>query len=244
MRITFIFLVILFATQAIAIEVDGVAVNGDVQAMPVSDIRSAIAKYDSGHARKLSEVTVVDKDHLHAYLDPRDLGWVTVTRTDYHQPDGSIRHGWDDSHVGLPEYSPALRLIQRAQAVYVFANTNPKYPHRDDKRMRLLDAKAREELRSLLDDREDWWQGLYTLGVEDKPATDIGLVFRDGDDELVLFFLDDSMVSGNLNGQFLNGLLNDGPSKRFKAWAAKYAQLELALPAETPPAWTRMPRAH
>jgi hypothetical protein len=136
---------------------------------------------------------------------------------------------------GLPEYTAALKFMQSAQEIYVFPNTNPRNPHRDDQYMRLLDAKARATLLDTIDTKEDWWPGFYELGVEDKPATDVGFIFKTGRDELVLFFMDDSIASGTFNGQFFKGLLNEGPSRKLKEWAARYAQSELAVPAETPP---------
>ncbi|HEV7164174.1 MAG TPA: hypothetical protein VGO35_02145 [Gammaproteobacteria bacterium] len=131
-----------------------------------------------------------------------------------------------------------LNFINTAQQIYVFANTNPRYPHRDDKHMRPLDAKARDALVAAIGSQEDWWQGLYDMGVEDAPATDVGFVFKTGKDELALFFLEDSLASGDLIGESFKGLLNEGASKKLKAWSAKYAPAELAVPRVVPPAST------
>lgn len=162
------------------------------------------------------------------------LGWVLPAQGDAPEP-ASTQPAPSALVEGLPEYSAALKFMQSAQEIYVFPNTNPNYPHRDDRHMRLLDAKARAALKGTLDTKEDWWQGLYVLGGDDKPPTDVGFVFKTGKDELVLFFTDDLIASGTLNGEFFKGLLNEGPSQKLKEWAARYAQAELAVPAETPP---------
>ncbi|HEY1774157.1 MAG TPA: hypothetical protein VGH91_13295 [Gammaproteobacteria bacterium] len=233
----YLFLVFLaFATPATAgasTDVDGVEVSGNVQAMPLPDIQSAIAE-TRHHIHKLSALEVIDRDVIHAYLGPRDLGWVGVTRTTYHEPDGSTSQGWSVAGLGLPNASGALDCIKDAQQVYVFPNTNPKQPHRDDKHMRLLDPEARAALVGVIGAKEDWWQGLYELGIPDKPDTDVGFVFKTGECELVLFFMDNATVVGTLNGESLKGLLNSSASRKLDKWTGDHALVEMSVPSETP----------
>jgi hypothetical protein len=144
----------------------------------------------------------------------------------------------DATVEGLPGYSPALECIKSAQQVYVFPNTNPRNPSRDDKHMRLLDAEARAALIGVLGAKEDWWQGLWSLGVEDRPPTDVGFVLKNGDDELVLFFMDDTFVSGSFNGRPMRGLLSSDSSRKLTAWATRYALTEMEVPSTAPPAPT------
>lgn len=229
MRKYLILIFILVATSAIAggpIDVDGVAVDGDVDAMPVSDIRAAITEYDHIHAKKLTALTVASKDVLHAYLDPRDLGWVTVERADIHEPDGSIRHGWSIHGQGLPEFKQALQCINAAQQVYIFRVETPDNPHRDDAHMRLLDGEARTQLIGTLGSDDAWENALDSLRSPPSPP-DVGFVFKHGNDELVLFPYGWLKVAGTFDGEHLGGLLATGIPEKLKAWKAEYARPEL-----------------
>ena len=232
MRLSFLFVCMFLAVRAIAgepMQVDGVAVSGDASAMPIADIRDAIAAYNKEHAKKLSALRVESKDEIHAYLEPRDLGYVTVRRTDFTQPDKSVRHGWDIYGQGLPEYSEALGCIRAAQQVYVFPVPTPLEPHRDGRRMRLLGAEARGRLIDLLGNKDHWFVGLNDLMYPDKEPQNVGFLFVNGKDMLVLFIVHGDVLAGSFDGEHVDGTLESKlkMEQALDAWKVKYAQPEL-----------------
>jgi hypothetical protein len=127
------------------------------------------------------------------------------------------------------DYSPdVLRFIRSAEAVYVFPVTSPLKPQRDDRHMRLLGPEARHGIVQLLGNYENWWHGLYTIGIPENQPTNIGLLFRSGKDKLVLFFNSDT-VQGKFREIELGGLLEKKPKEEFETWKRHYAQPELAF---------------
>jgi hypothetical protein len=121
---------------------------------------------------------------------------------------------------------PVLDLIRTADQVYVFPVTNPHKGHRHDKRLRLLDAEARGKIVHLLGDRQNWWHGGWGLLTSTEPRKDIGLLFRQQRNELVLFF-DGTLVDGTFNGQFTSGLFDDKQAKKLEQWKCRFARTEL-----------------
>ena len=214
--------------------VDGVPVDGYVDSVSVAGIRDAIAAFKASDSRDPASLTVISKDEMHGYIPQRDLGWITVKRSIFVEPDHSQHLGWDAYGQGLPQFAEALRCIKAAQVVYVFPVTTPLKPHRDDKHMRLLDVQARSQLADLLGSKEDWLVGFNDLMYPNKEPTNVGFVFRNGKDELVLFFEHSDVVVGTFNGEYLSGTLNDlggSPNeklaKELEEWKDRFAQPEL-----------------
>src|ERR1700737_1490511 len=54
------------------------------------------------------------------------------------------------------ESGDVLHFMQKAEAVYVFPVTNPSEPRRNDKHLRLLGTKARQQLRLVLAEPRNW----------------------------------------------------------------------------------------
>ena len=107
--------------------------------------------------------------------------------------------------------------------------------------MRLLDDSSRKQLVGLLGSKADWFVGFNDLMYPDNEPTNVGFIFRNGNDELVLFFVHSDVVVGTFNGEHLGGTLNDlgGPqseklAKEFEEWKSRYAQPEIATPEKSP----------
>jgi hypothetical protein len=140
----------------------------------------------------------------------------------------AIRVAYAAEPKGIDDSPDVLRFIRSAEAVYVFPVTSPLRPPRDDSHMRLLSPEARRGIVQILGNYESWWHGLYTIGISENQPTNIGLLFRSGKDELVLFFNSDT-VNGKFRAVELGGLLEDGPKEQFEAWKHHYAQAELVF---------------
>ena len=125
---------------------------------------------------------------------------------------------------------PILALIKTSDEVYVFPVTTPLKPHRDNTRLRLLGAEAKQKIARLLGDRQNWWQGNWGHVLVDDGSTDIGLLFRHQKDELVLFFYG-GLVHGTFNGEETAGLygFNEKREKRLEEWKHRYAHPELSV---------------
>jgi hypothetical protein len=168
------------------------------------------------------------------------MGWIAIHR---------LRRG-DPAHLNEPVWTTWRRAIQDApevcqfmrdaDQVYVFpvilpVEHNQKRgmligsPHRDNTRMRQLDAEARRQLVPMLGSERDWFHGHDdTLWVGDIP-TNVGFVFRRGADELVLYFTLGWKAECTMpNGENLAGSLEEKPSKKLDEWKKRYAQPELA----------------
>jgi hypothetical protein len=127
--------------------------------------------------------------------------------------------------TGVEDTPEALRLIRSADQVYVFPYPAGAEPRRDDKRLRPVAREARRRLAALLGQRSHWYSGFYNLAVV--PDSGFGLLFRDGADELVLFFIH-GIAHGTINGRSTSGVLEDPASAQFEKWQKTYAQPELA----------------
>jgi hypothetical protein len=223
-------------TAAGGMQVDGVRVSGRVHDVTADDIREAITTGISPPP-KASEVVVVSSTEMRVYLTPRDLGWVLVTHQMTSLPESPsnrivTRKRWEAIGKGVDD-PDVMKAIRRAEEAWVFPVATPDRPHRDDRHVRLLDAGARRRVANLLTNPKSWWQGGYTLIHPGAEPPNIGLVFRGGGDEVVLFFETgfDSYtgyVKGTLNGQHISALLNKEPSKQMQEWRRLYAQPELA----------------
>jgi hypothetical protein len=120
-----------------------------------------------------------------------------------------------------------LTFMGNAESVYVFAVRSPTAPKRDDKHMRPLGKDPRDKLRSILGNPGSWYHGMLAIAEPVDQPTNIGLLFRKGRDELVLFFSSDT-VEGTFRGKRLvTGMLEDGAKAHFEAWKSLYAQHEL-----------------
>lgn len=213
--------------------IDGVLVSGLIDDVSVADALQAITAFKGIGLQSLAAATVINRDEIHGYVQNRDLGWFTAKRTTFVWPDRSEHQGWDAYGQGLPGFSAALHCIRDAQQVYIFPVTTPADPHRDDKHLRLLKNPARSQLVNLLGPRQNWLVGFNDLMYPDKEPKSVGFVFRNGKDELILFFVHSDVVVGTFNGEHLSGTLNDlipRNSKLAQAWGRwkdQYAQPEL-----------------
>lgn len=209
-------------------QVDSVPVTGQTQAVSETDIRDVIATVTPDFGKPI-RLEVVSSREIHAYVQPPDLGWITVKRVEFHEPDGSIRPGWEDYLQGIGDNPDVLRLINSANDIYVFPVTTPLAPHRDDKDLRLLSGEARRKLVRLLGEKSNWYIGGWDLLFDNNQPTDVGFVFRNGRDELVLFCSPGEIIEGTLNGERIKGMLNEGPGKRLEMWKKEFAKIELAI---------------
>ena len=191
MRIFLIGIFLLASVQAIASEgatVEGVRVYGHVQAVSKSDIHDAIKAFKYAMSETPASLDIVSHDEMHGYLRLHDLGWFTVERTVFVEPDGSKHPGWDAYGQGIRDFPQALRCIRTAHEVYIFPVATPLKPHRDNKHMRLVTGYARSILIDMLGYKSDWLSGLDDRIFFGKAPKSIGVIFRNGKDELVLFF--------------------------------------------------------
>jgi len=222
MRAVLAVLVASFVSGCTSMQLDGILVFGRLQDVSPRDIRDAVATLSQ---HKVSQVAVVSHDEIHLYFKPMELGWLPVRRARFATPptDPNESAWYPD---GLNVFAPAvLRAIRTADEVYVFPVLNPLKPTRDNKHLRLLDQEASREIIRLLGPEKNWWHGAYHLAVPEPLPTDVGLLFRGGTNELVLFFMD-YLVEGTLGGQNTSGLNEE--SQKLEIWKHRYAARELA----------------
>jgi hypothetical protein len=207
-----------------ATRVDGVPVYGKIHDVPVGEIRQAI---DAATDRtkipptKPRAMTVISRNEMRAYQPERDLGWKPVRG----EPDGRNHLVWTLWVPGVEDTPEALRLIKSSAEVYVFPSPAGAEPRRDDKHMRPLGREPRRQLAALLGQRSHWYSGFYSLAIVPDPG--VGLIFRDGSQELVLFFIH-GIADGTINGRTTSGLLENPVAAQFEKWQKTYAQPELA----------------
>ena len=97
-------------------------------------------------------------------------------------------------------------------------------PHWDAAHFRPVENEARREIVGLLGDEKKWFHG-FNDGVTTEPGpSNIGLMFRNGKKELILFFTSIA-VGGTLNGQRFDGTLEREDT--IEDWKKRYAQPEL-----------------
>jgi hypothetical protein len=125
--------------------------------------------------------------------------------------------------------------MQTADELYVFPVLTPLKPQRDDKHLRRLDDNARRRLVRLLTDHRSWYQGGYTMIIGEPEPRNIGVLFRRGRSELVLFFSGSftssaGLIEGAFNGQHVSNMLEDDAGKKMEEWSHRFA-----LPERPPP---------
>lgn len=212
------------AVAAGVLRIDGVPAYGRIRDVPLTEIRQAI---DTATDRtkippkKPRAIKVVSRTEMRAYRPERDLGWIPMRGGS----DGRNHCVWTMCASGVEDTPEALRLMRSADRVYVFPYPAGAEPRRDDKRLRPLAREARRKLAALLGQRSQWYSGFYNLVVVPDPG--FGLVFRDGADELVLFFIH-GIADGTINGRSTSGVLEDPVAAQFEKWQKTYAQPELA----------------
>lgn len=227
MREVLALIAITLVSQASAAElrVDDVPVTGALKELSVSDLHDAIIAFESSRYEKPAKLEVISNSEIHAYLQVQDLGWMPLRRVPVvRPPDFNPAPHWmviGRSILLIPE---ALRVIGAAQEVYVFPVTTPRKPHLDEKHLRLLDPEASGKLKRLLSDERNWLHGSYDLIWPRTLPTDVGLLFRQDKNEVVLFF---PFGQGTFNGENTGGALG-AAAQDFAAWKGEYAQPELA----------------
>jgi hypothetical protein len=225
---TLLVLLAMSISSASALQVDGVPVRGKIHTVSVADIRDAIRAVQDN----VSRVEVLSADLMHVYFNACDLGWIAVKRLS-EAPSDPVWPGWYCSGRGV-EDPEVFQFMRTANELYVFPVMTPDKPRRDRTRMRPLDSSARHRLVALLADGRNWYHGGYTL-IQTRPdPRNIGVLFRSGRSELVLFFSSSftsysGSVQGSFNGQHVSDMLEDGPGKKLTEWGRRFAQSELGL---------------
>jgi hypothetical protein len=205
-----------------AMRVDGVPIYGRLHDVELVDIRAAI-KGGASHG-SVFKAEVLGRADINVHL--RNLGYIRFGRFAGIQYDGSRSHDWSFSHPYM--YDPeVLSLIRTADEVYVFPVTTPLKPHRDDKHRRSLGGQARHEIIRLLGNEKNWCQCVYDLVIVGPEPTNVGLLFRRGKNELVLFFTRGGYAEGTFNGQYIANPLNNG--EKMNDWSKRFAQAELSV---------------
>ena len=226
MRAFLVLLVTAIGASASSLQVDGIPVRGPSRAVSDSDVRNAVRAVHG----KVSRVEVLNADRMHVYFKPIDLGWIAVQR-EQNRPSDPIWPGWVCNGFGVddPKVSQFIRV---ADELYVFPVMTPDEPRRDRKRMRRLDSSARRKLADLLAGQESWYRGGYKLIKVRAEPRNIGVLFRRGRNELVLFFSSSftssaGRIEGAFNGRHVVGMLEDDPGKEMERWRRRFAQPEL-----------------
>ena len=226
MRALLVLLAAAIVSSASALEVDGIPVRGKIHAVSVADIRDAVRAVH----RNVSHIEVLNTDRMRVYFKPIDLGWIAVQRLS-EPPSDPIWPGWYCSGRGIDDPN-VLQFMRTASELYVFPVMTPDEPRRDRTRMRLLDSSARQRLVALLANHQNWYQYWYKLILTKPEPRNIGVLFRGGPGELVLFFScsftsSSGRIQGAFNGQHIGDMLEDRPGKRMDEWSRRFAQPEL-----------------
>ena len=219
--IVIIALSIAFGSVAAAgsVQIDGITVYGRLQDVSQAEIREAID--GNGPIDKPHEIEVISSSEMHAYYSTRELGWTPVRRI----PTAWKTYVWRP--WGLSVYEPnVLQIIRTAEKTYIFPVPNPLKPHRDNEHLRILDGDAQKKLVRLIGDQHKWWQQAYHLVVTEPAPPDIGVLFKHGTSEVILFFTR-GCTEGTIDGQHISGLLDD-MGEQLQKWKHRYAQAELA----------------
>jgi len=214
-------------SSASALQVDGIPVRGKIHAVSVADIRDAIRAVQD----KVSSVEVLNGDQMHVYFNPIDLGWIAVRRVHSKAPSDSTWPGWFRSGRGIDE-PKVSQFMRTANELFVFPVMTPGEPQRDRKRMRLLDSSARRKLVDILAPHQNWYQYWYKLILTGPEPRNIGVLLRNGQSELVLFFSvsftsSSGRIRGTFNGQHVSDMLEDMPGKKMDEWIRRFAQPQL-----------------
>jgi hypothetical protein len=221
------------SSAADSMRVDGVPVYGKVRDVSVASIREAIAeatdKRIPSDPKKPRALEIVSRTEMHAYLPDRDLGWVPVRKISRIEPNGREHPAWSYAWWGIDNTPEQLRCLRTADRAYIFPIPADSKPRRDDRHSRLLPPDARRELVRLLGYQKGWFPGSYggsfSIGPEPK---NVGFVFRQDKNELVLFFSAGGLANGTFNGEHTGGLLEEKRGEQFEQWKQRYAQQELA----------------
>jgi hypothetical protein len=225
MRTLLVLLATVIVSSASALQVDGVPVRGRIYAVSLADIRDAIrAVHD-----KVSRVEVLNADRMHVYFKPSDLGWIAVRRAHSKPPDPFPKWSCYGRGVDDPE---VFQFMRTAKELYVFPVMTPDEPRRDSRQMRPLDSSARRRLVDILAHHQNWYQGWYKLILVAPEPRNIGILLRNGQSELVLFFSgsftsSSGRIQGAFNGQHVSNMLEDSPGKKMDEWTRRFAQPEL-----------------
>jgi hypothetical protein len=224
-RLVGIFLAVVSLAHAREVKrVDGVPVYGNLHDIQVVDLRNAI-KLGEGRGG-VSKLEVLNHARIKVYLRPRDRGYIEAGRFAGVEYDGSRSHNW--SFGPFDVYDPeGLNIIRGADEVFVFPNRTPDEPHRDNKHMRLLSGDARREIVQLLGNERNWFHGFDDFLMLGREPRNIGLLFRRGKDEVVLFLKCDGRAEGTINGQHVENALKEKRRKQIDNWLQRYARPEL-----------------
>jgi hypothetical protein len=206
--------------------VDGILVYGRVHDISVGDIREATA---ASVSRKPVALEVLSSTEIHVYPS-WDLGWRPVCYCEVNEPDGSRHREWMADGWGIPGMPGVFGFIKAADAVFVFPESTPLDPHRDDRHLRLLDPEARRNLVRVLGHEENWLHGFDNrFRVGGKEPANVGFLFRHGSSELVLFLASGDSMQGTFKGENTGGSLLVKAGQELETWKRRYAQPELTV---------------
>ena len=132
----------------------------------------------------------------------------------------------DEPWRSLPT-DETLRVIKNARDVYVFPYTTSAnaHPRRDEKHLRALDPPARDTLKRLLGDPQNWFVGFIDSALP-VGVREVGVLFRTKTDELLLF-IDSDTISVSFRGHWYGGGLISRRVNDLYDWKRTYARLEL-----------------
>jgi len=132
---------------------------------------------------------------------------------------------------GIDRPSPELlQFMRNADQVFIFSIHTRDKPRRDDKHMRVLEPRARRDLIRLLGHPQKWYMGADDRFGIGPPPKDIGLLFRSGRNELILFFSPGELIDARYNGQRqpTRWSPGEGSYEGVENWKARYAKPELS----------------
>jgi hypothetical protein len=168
---------------------------------------------------------------MRVFFKNADLGWMAVHRNS--NAKDPTQPGWllDGRNVEDPEVS---QFVRNADELYVFPVPDPLEPRRDNKHLRRLDGEARRSLVRLLTHPGNWYHGVGSL-ITGRLPRNIGVMFRSGGSQLVLFFSPNwtssaGWIQGTFNGQYVMDIFEDDAGKEMEKWSHRFAQPELAPP--------------
>ena len=220
------------ATQAIAaapMRVSGVPIRGRVHDVSVGDMQSEIYSFHSWD--KLASLEVIGPDDMRAHLDPSDRGWVPLHRALVEELCGCrrIRHlKWQADRRRIEDIAPALRVIRTAEHAFAFPLPHPDAPRRDDTQLRPLSPDARARLANLLGAKGDWLTGdQRDIAPNADSPPGLGLLFRKGSEEVVLFLGGHGWTEATWNGQNTIGQLDLDAEAGMRGWTFRFAQVEM-----------------
>lgn len=129
-----------------------------------------------------------------------------------------------------PDDDAVVDFAKKAASAYVFAIRSDSAKRPDEKKLRSIDAEARQRFIDILNKHGNWYHGLMTWGGTPYGKGSVGILFRRGGDELILYFNSECgygcLVEGNFQNKEILGILNECASPDMDDWKERYASAE------------------